>query len=99
MNQIKTVLPPAPVETGKTYETYFVANGEFLQVVFGSEPTERLPILVSFTGNPTSVPSKVWAGRPWQDSFDMTTDLPADANNYFSLAVFKPDEAGRFRRQ
>jgi hypothetical protein len=29
----------------------------------------------------------------------MTTDLPADANNYFSLAVFRPDEAGRYRRQ
>ena len=29
----------------------------------------------------------------------MTTDLPADANNYFSLAVFRPDEAGQYRRQ
>ena len=29
----------------------------------------------------------------------MATELPADANNYFSLAVFRPDEAGQYRRQ
>ncbi|NOR66696.1 MAG: hypothetical protein GQ528_04995, partial [Woeseiaceae bacterium] len=46
-----------------------------------------------------SVPGKVWFGRPWQGSSDLTTDLPADVNNYFSLAVFRPDEAGKYRRQ
>ena len=56
-------------------------------------------MVVSFTGNPATVPRKVWFGRPWQGSSDMTTDLPADANNYFSLAVFRPDEAGKYRRQ
>ena len=29
----------------------------------------------------------------------MTDILPANANNYFSLAVFRPDEAGHYRRQ
>jgi hypothetical protein len=29
----------------------------------------------------------------------MAVTLPADANNYFSLAVFRPDEAGLYRRQ
>ena len=56
-------------------------------------------MVVSFKGNPRTVPRKVWFGRPWQGSTDMTTDLPADANNYFSLAVFRPDEAGQYRRQ
>ena len=50
-------------------------------------------------GNPASKPSKVWFGKPWQSSVDKTTDLPVDANNYFSLAVFKPDEARQYRRQ
>jgi hypothetical protein len=99
MNQPQTVLPPAPVETGITDETYFLGNGEFLRAVFGGERGEARPVVVSFTGNPASVPAKKWNGRPWQGNIDMTTVLPADANNYFSLAVFKPDEAGRYRRQ
>jgi hypothetical protein len=87
------------VETDITDETYFVGNGEFLLAVFGGELAEALPVMVSFAGNPESVPGKVWFGRPWQGSSDLTTDLPADVNNYFSLAVFKPDEAGKYRRQ
>ena len=99
MNQPQTVLSPAPVETDITDETYFVGNGELLLTVFGVELGEARPMVVSFTGNPRTVPRKVWFGRPWQGSADMTNALPADANNYFSLAVFKPDEAGKYRRQ
>ena len=99
MNVSETVFPPGPVETGITDETYFVGNDEFLPTVFGGKLAEALPVLVSFVGNPKSVPAKVWLGWPWQGSNDLTTDLPSDANNYFSLAVFKPDEAGRYRRQ
>ena len=94
----ETVFPPGPVETGKTDETYFVGNGEFLLAVFGDELAEGRPVVVSFKGNPVSVPGKGWFGRPWQGSVNMTTNLPADANNYFSLAVFRPDEAGQYRR-
>ena len=57
------------------------------------------PVVVSFEGNPASVPAKVWFGRPWQGKPEVSTSLPASANNYFSLAVFRPDEAGQFRRQ
>lgn len=99
MNVSETLFSPGPVETGKTDETYLVGNGDFLLSVFGGERTDVLPVVVSFQGNPASVPSKVWFGSPWQGIEDISTDLPADANNYFSLAVFKPDEAGRYRRQ
>ena len=44
-------------------------------------------------------PRKVWFGRPWQGNTEVSTSLPASANNYFSLAVFRPDEAGQYRRQ
>ena len=99
MNASVTVFPPCPMETGKTDETYFVGNGEFLLAVFGSRFPEGRPVVVSFKGNPARVPSKAWFGKPWHGNSDLTADLPADANNYFSLAVFRPDEAGRYRRQ
>ena len=99
MNVSETVFPPVPVETDITDETDFVGNGEFLLAVFGYELEKALPVLVSFAGNPMNVPSKFWFGRPWQGRFDMMTDLASDVNNYFSLAVFKPDEAGKYRRQ
>lgn len=98
MNVSETVFPPGPEETGITDETYFVSNGEFLLAVFGCELAQALPLVVGFTGNPANVASKAWSGRPWQGNNDMTTDLSAHANNYFSLAVFKPDEAGQYRR-
>ena len=56
-------------------------------------------MVVSFRGNPETVPSKAWSCRPWQSASDRPADLPADANNYFSLAAFKPDEAGEYRRR
>ena len=48
--------------------------------------------MVGFKGNPVTVPGK-WSGDSWPRA-----DLPADANNYFSLAVFKPDKSGQYRR-
>jgi hypothetical protein len=44
-----------------------------------------------------SVPKKAWFGRPWASGSNL--ELSAEANNYFSLAVFRPDEAGQYRRQ
>ena len=99
MNTPQTVSPPSPMETDKTGETDLVSNGEFLRAVFGDGQADVRPVVVSFTGNPTSAPGKVWFGRPWLGSADMAANLPGDANNYFSLAVFKPDEAGQYRRQ
>ena len=95
MNSPATVLPPDAVETDITGETDLVGNGEFLLAVFGDELADARPVVVSFEGNPVSVPAKGWFCRPWQG----TPEVPASANNYFSLAVFRPDEAGQFRRQ
>lgn len=99
MNAPETVFPLSPMETDKTGETDLVSNGEFLRAVFGDGQADVRPVVVSFAGNPTSVPGKVWFGSPWLGSTDMAANLPGDANNYFSLAVFKPDEAGQYRRQ
>lgn len=93
-----TVSPRTTVETDITGESDLVGSGEFLLAVFG-ELVDARPVVVSFEGNPDNVPAKVWFGRPWQGTPDLATSLPASANNYFSLAVFRPDEAGHFRRQ
>ena len=99
MNAPETVFPLIPIKTDKTGETDLVSNGEFLRAVFGDNLADVRPVVVSFAGNPASVPSKAWFGSPWPDNTDLTENLPGDANNYFSLAVFKPDEAGHYRRQ
>ena len=98
MSTREAVLPADAMETGITGETDPVGNGEFLLAVFG-ERVDARPVVVSFEGNPASVPGRVWFGAPWQGTPDVSAILPDSANNYFSLAVFKPDDAGRFRRQ
>lgn len=99
MNAPKTVLPAHATETDITDETYIVGNDEFLRAVFGDELADALPVVVSFEGSPGDVSSKVWFGRPWQSTSEESPSLPVNANNFFSLAVFRPDEAGQFRRQ
>jgi hypothetical protein len=98
MSTPETVLPPDEVETDITGKTDFVGNGDFLLAVFG-ELVDARPVVVSFEGNPATAPGKVWSGKPWQGAPDEVAGLPVGANNYFSLAVFRPDEAGQFRRQ
>ena len=98
-NASETVLPPDPAETDITGETDLVGNGEFLLAVFGGELADARPVVVSFEGNPARTPAKVWFGRPWQGTPEVSASLPTSANNYFSLAVFRPDEAGQFRRR
>ena len=97
MSAIATLFPPDPSQTGVTGETDPVGNGDFLLAVFG-ELVETRPLVVSFEGNPATVPSRFWSGRPWQGTLDFSVSLPANVNNYFSLAVFRADEAGQFRR-
>lgn len=99
MRQPLTLFQPGPVETDKTGETDLLSNGEFLCGVFGDELKDGRPLVVSFAGNPNSLESKVWFGRPWLGPNDQPADLPGDANNYFSLAVFQPDESGQYRRR
>jgi hypothetical protein len=99
MNSLTTVSSPDLVQTGKTDETDIVNNEAFLAEVFGLQLAEARPLVISFKGNPASVLRKAWFGRPWINGSNVANELPADANNYFSLAVFRPDEAGQYRRQ
>lgn len=96
MNAPLTDFPIGQIETDKTGETDRVSNEYFLQAVFGLDLADHRPLLVSFAGNPASVQKSCWFGHPWQE--DGNT-LPDTANNYFSLATFRPDESGRYRRQ
>jgi hypothetical protein len=98
MNTSSTLSAIRNLETDITDKTNCVSNKEFLLTVFGDDLTLAYPVVVSFEGNPVSIPSKAWLGVPWQGTPKMSPSLPASANNYFSLAVFRPDEAGKVRR-
>lgn len=93
------VLDPALEETFNTKETEVVSNAAFMQAVFGNLVTDKLPVVVSFGGHPAKVEKTAWLGRPWTEVGGSHPHLPAVANNYFSLAVFRPDAAGAYRRQ
>lgn len=96
MNAPVTDFPPGPAETDKTGETNAVGNDDFLHAVFGDAVADTRPVVVRFAGNPATVAKSAWFGRPWLDDGGK---LPGDANSYFSLAVFRPDEAGQYRRR
>ncbi len=97
------VFAPFPQETDTSDKTYAVGNGEFMLAVFGdamiNTPTGAHPVLVSFHGNPSNAPARVWSVKPWLGDADLSSCLPDNANNYFSLASFNPDESGQFKRQ
>jgi hypothetical protein len=85
--------------TDITDETGRVHNVDFLAAVFGENLIDARPVLVSFEGDPGSVTSKAWFGRPWAGTGEDAIEDLGIANNYFSLATFRPDDAGRYRRQ
>jgi hypothetical protein len=97
MNPSSTVFSPDLGQTDKNDETDFVTNEAFLLEVFGLDLDEARPLVVSFKGNPVSVPRSAWFARPWISGSNL--ELSAGANNYFSLVVFRPDEDGQYRRQ
>ena len=99
MNTHQTLLQIAQMETDKTDETDVITNGEFLIAVFGNDLADVRPVVVSFEGNPSNALSGSWVGTSWRGETGEPPALPASANNYFSLAIFKPDEADRYRRQ
>lgn len=99
MNAPDTVFLYDREETDKTGETDLVGNVEFLTCVFGAHLAGARPMVVSFVGNPASVSKSALYGQPWSVAVDITTALPGDANNYFSLVAFRPHEAGQYRRQ
>ncbi|MDI6746342.1 MAG: hypothetical protein QMD17_04280 [Rhodocyclaceae bacterium] len=95
-----TDFPPDPDETDKTGETdgatIVIGNDEFLRTLFDDLTVDVAPVVTSFAGNPASVSPAAWKSRRWRDGDNA---LPAEANNYFSLATFRPDEAGEYRRR
>jgi hypothetical protein len=93
-----TLLGPAPGTTYETDKTVRPSNVEFLRAVFSDQLTDLRPVIVSFGGNPINVPRGAWVGRSWTGRIDEKTDLAVSANHYFSLATFRPDEAGQYRR-
>ena len=84
----------------KNDETCTISNGAFLEAVFGHDradvATDICPVIVSFKGNPQTIKKGAWFGRVWNPDDPAP---PPDHNNYFSLAVFRPNEAGEYRRQ
>ncbi|MEW6283627.1 MAG: hypothetical protein AB1758_33760, partial [Candidatus Eremiobacterota bacterium] len=97
MNAPETVFSSDPGKTDETGETDSVSNRAFLLALFGEGLGDSRPVVVSFEGNPASVPRKAWFGSAWAGNADAS--LPSGANNYFSLATFQPDEAGQYRRR
>jgi len=96
MNAPETDFRRDPAETDKTGETDLVGNDEFLRTLFDGLAADVAPVVTSFVGNPQNVTAAVWKSRRWRDG---DSAMPADANNYFSLATFRPDEAGEYRRR
>lgn len=86
------------IRTDKSDRTDTIDNFEFLECIFGKKHDETCPIVVSFMGDPAKVSSTKWFGYPWMGE-KVSNMLGADANNYFSLAKFKPDESGQYRRR
>ena len=99
MDLTPTDWPDAAVETGTTGETDSICNANFLRALFGAVVAESRPLLVSFEGHPAKVPAAAWSGQAWAGGPRDGTDLAAAHNNYFSLATFRPDDAGQFRRR
>lgn len=86
-------------ETEQTDKTDRPSNETFLREVFCGRLPENRPITVSFSGNPASVPSTSWAGEAWEGGEEQPAFLPDQHNNYFSLASYRPDDKGSYRRQ
>ena len=73
------------------------SNDEFMRAVFG-EVGEHRPVVVSFRGNPIEARAGAWSGTAWRGD-EKSRELPVTDNNYFSVATFKPDGDGRYRRR
>ncbi len=83
-------------KTDKTDRTNTVTSRDFLKALFGDDPGDSRPVVVSFSGHPSRVSKNSWFGAAWKPE---GPGLPPDQNNYFSLATFRPNEAGEYRRQ
>lgn len=97
MSTILTNFTSEALETYISDKTNFVDNEIFLRAIFGESLNSIFPLLVSFKGNPTIVKKSQWFARPWDG--DACRYTVSGNNNYFSLATFRPDEAGQYRRR
>ena len=96
MSEPVNVFRSRRTETCEIGETYSCSNREFLRALFGEDSAEVRPILVHFAGNPAMAPQAAWFGEPWSTQVDSDRE---GVNAYFSLAAFRPDEAGQYRRR
>ena len=85
-------------ETDETGQAVIVSNHQFLAELFGAELTDVRPFTASLTGDPGKAVPKDRTGIPFASCADSSL-LAIDANNYFSLAVFRQNGAGQYRRQ
>lgn len=88
-------------KTDKTDETNFsafsaVSNTDFMKGIFGDIVDRERPLIVSFAGNPNTAHKSVWFASPWDKD---AINLPSNHNNYVSIACFKLDAKGQYRRQ
>ena len=75
-----------------------ISNAEFLSQAFSLVATDcgiNRPVTVSSAGNPSDK-SFSWVAKGFDGS---QAPESQDSNNFFSVATFKPDQVGRYKRQ
>lgn len=99
MSTTSTRIPVLPSDPERAGKADCGGNAGFLQTVFGDALGDVRPLVVSFDGHPGRMPASAWFGRPWPETATDAVAMPITLNNYFSLATFRPDDSGRYRRQ
>ncbi len=80
-------------KTDKTDKTDIQSNHDFMRGIFGDDLKEYLPVWSSLMGNPKN---GKWSGIGWQKD---VPDLRHDYNNYTTLATYRQNDEGEYRRQ
>ena len=91
----ETEKPDKPDKPDKTDHSN-INNEEFINKIFGELPPDTRLITSSFNGNPGKVSGNSWHGTPFIKG---KSSLPSNANNYFTLATYIPNENGKWQRQ
>lgn len=74
-------------------------NSGFMTAVYaGQIPAGAGVVVVSFPGNPNTVPKSRWAGQPFYPGA-VWPSLPATSNNYLCASSHFPDEGGKLARK
>jgi hypothetical protein len=93
--------PDEAIKTDKTDKTdsidlSAITNDAFIVGIFGEIGGIERPVVVSFSGNPATTKPSNWYGKHYiAGKFETVIDH----NNYLSFASFRPDDAGKYRRQ